>query len=323
MGEEYGERRPFQFFSDHDDPFIADATREGRKREFGEFTAFSGEEMPDPQAPETFERSKLDRSAADDELRAFYRELIALRPQLPPASRSTWTATGCACAAGITSSSSTWLRVRWSCAARDRLSADVRPGQPFPLGAIPTGEGTNFSLFSEHAERVELCLFDEHDQERRIEVRERTALNWHCFLPGVGPGQRYAYRVHGPWDPARGHRFNPAKLLVDPYAKAIEGPFRWELGNTLPYAPTGADDADLHLDAERRRGGRPQVRGRGRALRLGGRPAPRDAVARDRHLRAARQGLHQAERARAARTCAERTRAWPPKRRSATCATWA
>jgi maltooligosyltrehalose trehalohydrolase len=85
MGEEYGERRPFQFFTDHIDPAIAEATREGRKQEFARFAAFAGAEVPDPQAKETFERSKLDRSHADDDLRAFYRELLALRRELPRA----------------------------------------------------------------------------------------------------------------------------------------------------------------------------------------------------------------------------------------------
>jgi maltooligosyltrehalose trehalohydrolase len=83
MGEEYGERRPFQFFTDHVDPEIADATREGRRQEFERFTAFRTEELPDPQDPATFERSKLDRSQADEELRAFHRELLALRRDLP------------------------------------------------------------------------------------------------------------------------------------------------------------------------------------------------------------------------------------------------
>jgi isoamylase len=124
----------------------------------------------------------------------------------------------------------------------------VWPGRPFPLGAIWDGDGTNFSLFSEHAERVELCLFDEEDRETRLEVTERTAFNWHCFLPGVGPGQRYAYRVHGPYEPERGHRFNPTKLLIDPYAKAIEGPVRYDLANTLPYIADGSDNADLRPD---------------------------------------------------------------------------
>ena len=99
----------------------------------------------------------------------------------------------------------------------------VWPGKPFPLGPRWDGEGTNFSLFSEHAEKVELCLFDEHDRETRYELTERTAFNWHGYLPGIGPGQRYGYRVHGPWAPEQGHRFNPAKLLIDPYAKSIEG----------------------------------------------------------------------------------------------------
>ena len=71
------------------------------------------------------------------------------------------------------------------------------------------GDGTNFSLFSENAERVELCLFDDDDRETSVELTERTAFNWHCYLPGVGPGQRYGYRVHGPYEPEAGQRFNP------------------------------------------------------------------------------------------------------------------
>src|SRR5438552_6005031 len=119
----------------------------------------------------------------------------------------------------------------------------VWPGRPFPLGANWDGHGTNFSLFSEHAERVELCLFDEEGHEARYELTERTAFNWHGYVAGIGPGQRYAYRVHGPWAPERGHRFNPAKLLIDPYAKAIEGPIEYGAASTLPYVPdgTGAD----------------------------------------------------------------------------------
>jgi isoamylase len=123
------------------------------------------------------------------------------------------------------------------------------PGSPFPLGPQCDGDGTNFSLFSEHAEKVELCLFDDDGRERRYELLERTAFNWHGYLPGIGPGQRYGYRVHGPWAPEEGHRFNPRKLLIDPYAKAVEGPVLWERGNTLPYAP-GEEDADLERDDE-------------------------------------------------------------------------
>ncbi|HWE59609.1 MAG TPA: glycogen debranching protein GlgX [Solirubrobacteraceae bacterium] len=122
---------------------------------------------------------------------------------------------------------------------------EVWPGRPFPLGATWDGGGTNFSLFSEHADSVELCLFDDQGNEQRIPVTNRRAQNWHCYLPDAGPGQRYGYRVHGPYEPANGHRFNPAKLLIDPYAKAIEGVV--DFGgdaNVLPYVPDGGGDAD-------------------------------------------------------------------------------
>jgi len=124
----------------------------------------------------------------------------------------------------------------------------VWPGEPFPLGQSSDGSGTNFSLFSENAERVQLCLFDESGVEERIEVENRTAFNWHCYLPGVGPGQRYGYRVYGPYDPATGQRFNPAKLLIDPYAKAIDGAVDWYAANALPYVPSLDADADLTID---------------------------------------------------------------------------
>src|SRR5512132_4307289 len=130
------------------------------------------------------------------------------------------------------------------------MSREAWPGSPFPLGATWDGSGTNFSLFSENAERVELCLFDESGEEERIEVVEQTAHNWHCYLPGVGPGQRYGYRVYGPYAPDDGHRFNPVKLLIDPYAKAIEGSVRWELANVLPSTPDAALEPDDEDDAE-------------------------------------------------------------------------
>ena len=128
--------------------------------------------------------------------------------------------------------------------------ANVWPGRPFPLGATWDGEGTNFSVFSENAERVELCLFDADGTERRFELTQRTAFNWHGYLDGVGPGQRYGFRVHGPYAPEHGHRFNAAKLLLDPYAKVIDGGVRWDAGNAHPYVP-GEDDAvpDLTDDA--------------------------------------------------------------------------
>jgi isoamylase len=99
----------------------------------------------------------------------------------------------------------------------------IWPGRPYPLGATFDGTGTNFALFSEVAERVELCLIAEDGSEERIDLPEVDAFVWHGYLPSVQPGQRYGYRVHGPYDPANGHRCNPAKLLLDPYAKAIDG----------------------------------------------------------------------------------------------------
>jgi isoamylase len=128
---------------------------------------------------------------------------------------------------------------------------DVWPGDPFPLGASWDGYGTNFSIFSEHAEAVELCLFDGDDRETRVEMKQRRALNWYCYLPECRPGQRYGFRVHGPYAPAEGKRFNPDKLLIDPYAKAIDGVVDWAHdANVLPYVPTGTDDADLEIDDE-------------------------------------------------------------------------
>jgi isoamylase len=132
------------------------------------------------------------------------------------------------------------------------LNRELWPGRPFPLGPTWDGQGTNFSLFSEHAERVQICLFD-GDAEERIDLHNHTAHNWHAYLPGVGPGQRYGYRVDGPYEPERGLRFNPVKLLIDPYAKAIEGPIDFGAANVLPYVPDpeGArDDADLERDDE-------------------------------------------------------------------------
>ncbi|GAA1020257.1 glycogen operon protein GlgX homolog [Acrocarpospora pleiomorpha] len=104
---------------------------------------------------------------------------------------------------------------------------DVWPGEPYPLGATWDGVGTGFSVFSEIADRVELCLYDDDLTETRVDLPEMDGFVWHGYLPGVMPGQRYGYRVHGPYDPRRGHRCNPAKLLLDPYAKAIEGEVRW------------------------------------------------------------------------------------------------
>jgi isoamylase len=125
----------------------------------------------------------------------------------------------------------------------------VWPGASHPLGATWDGAGVNFALFSEHATGVELCLFDDRDERveiARIRLEERDDQVWHCYLPQARPGLRYGYRVHGPYEPAAGHRFNPAKLLLDPYARAIERTLVWD--DALFGYRVGGDDADLHPD---------------------------------------------------------------------------
>jgi isoamylase len=104
---------------------------------------------------------------------------------------------------------------------------EVWPGAPYPLGATYDGAGTNFAVFSDVATSVELCLFGSRGAETRIPMTEQDALVWHAYLPRVSPGQRYGYRVHGPYEPQHGHRCDPSKLLMDPYAKALEGAIDW------------------------------------------------------------------------------------------------
>ncbi|HEV8472152.1 MAG TPA: glycogen debranching protein GlgX [Methylomirabilota bacterium] len=125
----------------------------------------------------------------------------------------------------------------------------TRPGRPHPLGATWDGAGANFALFSENATGVELCLFEGDGQREtaRIPITENTDQVWHVYLPEARPGLRYGYRVHGPWEPAQGHRFNPAKLLLDPYARAIDGTITWD-DALFAYALGGGDDADLTAD---------------------------------------------------------------------------
>ncbi len=123
----------------------------------------------------------------------------------------------------------------------------VWPGTPYPRGSTWDGHGVNFALFSEHAERLELCLFDARGREsQRIEVRERTDHVWHCYLPQARPGQAYGYRVYGPYQPQNGHRFNPHKLVVDPYAKDFAGRLRWS--DALYGYTVGHRKADLSFD---------------------------------------------------------------------------
>jgi isoamylase len=124
------------------------------------------------------------------------------------------------------SSKSTATPVKQPATPGPRVS-EIWPGKAYPLGATYDGTGTNFAVFSEAAERVELCLFDDQGAETRVVLPEVDGFVWHGFVPNVEPGQRYGYRVHGPYDPGAGRRCNANKLLLDPYAKAIDGTFRW------------------------------------------------------------------------------------------------
>ncbi|GGJ26429.1 glycogen operon protein GlgX homolog [Streptomyces brasiliensis] len=126
-----------------------------------------------------------------------------------------------------------------------RKGVPVWSGRPYPLGAAFDGQGTNFALFSEVAEHVDLVLVDDAGAENRVPLTEVDGFVWHGYLPGVGPGQRYGYRVHGPWDPSVGHRCNPAKLLLDPYARAVDGQIdnHAALYERTPGGPSPADSA--------------------------------------------------------------------------------
>jgi isoamylase len=135
----------------------------------------------------------------------------------------------------------------------------VWPGSPYPQGATWDGEGVNFSLFSEHATGVDLCLYDRPDdavEAERIPLTNRTDLLWHAYLPDVRPGRLYGYRVHGPYEPREGHRFNPNKMLLDPYAKAISGPVRWH--DAVYGYEIGHPDEDLSFDERDSAGSMPK-----------------------------------------------------------------
>jgi isoamylase len=126
----------------------------------------------------------------------------------------------------------------------------VWPGSAYPLGATYDGTGTNFAIFSEVAEKIELCLFDEAGNEERIRLPEMDGYVWHAFLPGIQPGQRYGFRVYGPYEPEKGHRCNPNKLLLDPYAKAIDGQIDWDQACFGYHFETGErndDDSAPHM----------------------------------------------------------------------------
>src|ERR1700728_4067155 len=122
------------------------------------------------------------------------------------------------------------------------MGRTLLPGAPYPLGATATSKGTNFAVYSEYATGVSICLFDDSGaQTDQIELQERTAFTWHGLIKGIRPGQLYGYRVAGPWEPAKGHRFNSSKLLVDPYAKAMSGVLDWKAPIFSFKAETGDD----------------------------------------------------------------------------------
>ncbi len=138
------------------------------------------------------------------------------------------------------------------------MKRTILPGRPYPQGATWDGAGTNFAIYSEAAESVECCLFQEvaSADGERIQLKERTNYVWHCYLPGIQPGQLYGYRVYGPYDPAKGLRFNPAKLLLDPYARATAGKVEWS-APVFPYQ-LGHPDEDLAIDKNDSAAGMPK-----------------------------------------------------------------
>jgi len=127
----------------------------------------------------------------------------------------------------------------------------VWPGKPNPLGATWDGLGVNFAIFSENGTKAELCLFEnvnDTTESHRIELLEYTDHVFHCYLPDARPGQLYGYRIHGPWDPKAGHRFNPHKIVLDPYAKAIARPLKWHDAMFSYNIKSQSPDKDLELD---------------------------------------------------------------------------
>jgi glycogen operon protein len=165
----------------------------------------------------------------------------------------------------------------------------ILPGSPYPLGATWDGRGANFALFSAHAERVELCIFDRTGRREidRIGLPEHTDQVWHGYLPDARPGMLYGYRVYGPYDPPRGHRFNPHKLLIDPYAKALHGALRW--GDAHFAYRVGSPRADLSFDRRDNAGGMPKCMLIDPAFSWGGDRRPgthkRDTIVYELHVR--------------------------------------
>lgn len=126
------------------------------------------------------------------------------------------------------------------------METKILTGSPYPLGATYDGKGVNFSIYAENAEGIDLCLFNSTNdptESVKIRIKERTHQVWHAYVPDLHPGQLYGYRVHGPYEPQNGHRFNPNKLLIDPYTKAIAGTLQWD--DSLFGYEVGHEDQDL------------------------------------------------------------------------------
>ena len=332
MGEEYGENAPFQFFSDHIDKRIADATRKGRRAEFAAFAVVRRSRSRIRRTSPTFEASKLTREV-DPELAALYAELLRARRELPSRAgrrdrlRRAASA-GCACGAAPSSWSATSATASSRCAlqgaqreaghaagghaatrpahparAERRAARDPRRGHDRGLardarsrsGATWDGNGTNFSLFSEHAEAVELCLFDE-DGDRDAGPGHPAARAELALLPARRRA-RPALRLPRP-RPVRARErapLQPGKAADRPVRQGDRGRGRLQQrrATCCRTCPTsGGDDDDFELDDEDDAAVDPQV-GRGRSrLRLGGRPAAADPVRRHGHLRDPRPRLH-------------------------------
>lgn len=132
---------------------------------------------------------------------------------------------------------------------KDFSHLEVHPGSPYPLGATWDGQGVNFAVFSEHAQQMELCLFKTGDNpdQQVINIQEVSHNVWHIYLKGIQPGQLYGYRAYGPYEPQNGQRFNPNKLLIDPYGKAVSGTINWD--DALFAYQVGDEQQDLSFSA--------------------------------------------------------------------------
>ena len=200
----------------------------------------------------------------------------------------------------------------------DTTMVDIWPGAAYPLGATFDGSGTNFALFSEVAERIELCLFDEDGAETRVEVTEVDAYVWHCYLPSVQPGQRYGYRVHGPWDPIAGPALQPEQAAPRPLRQGDQrrdrvGPGAVRLRLRRPRLP----------QRRRLRGVHDQERGDHPVLRLGGRPSPRASPTTSRSSTRPTSRASPSCTRTSPRSCAGRTPVWRTPRSPTTSPSWA